>query len=143
VTHPDSEPKEQPAVDSTPALADHDLGQLRNQAKDGWRQAPRPTTAAPSTPLPRRPWPSGRAEVAARHAPRYAELIAEYPEIFTDWDRALAAEIQARTAAAVGAPQAADLKAHAQRLTGQVAEPDTREVVQDRLDRGPWFTLES
>lgn len=84
----------------------------------------------------------GRPQVAAHHAPRYAELIAEHPDDFTDWDRAFAAEIRARTAAATGTPDARELKARAQRLADRVADPDAREVVQDRLDRGPWFTLE-
>ncbi|MFI1030117.1 hypothetical protein [Streptomyces sp. NPDC020951] len=84
----------------------------------------------------------GRPQVAAHHAPRYAELIAEHPEAFTDWDRAFATEIRARTAAATGAPDARELKARAQRLADRVAHPDAREVVLDRLDRGPWFALE-
>ncbi|MEZ0067212.1 hypothetical protein ABIA32_003225 [Streptacidiphilus sp. MAP12-20] len=84
----------------------------------------------------------GRPQIAAHHAPRYAELIAEHPDDFTDWDRALATEIRARTAAATGSPDARELKAQAQSLTDHIADPDAREVVQDRLDRGPWFALE-
>jgi hypothetical protein len=84
----------------------------------------------------------GRPETAARHAPRYAELIAAHPGEFADWDIAFAAEIRARTAAAGGAPDAGELKARAQYLTDRIADRDAREVVQDRLDRGPWFTLE-
>lgn len=84
----------------------------------------------------------GRPQIAAHHAPRYAELIAENPEDFTDWDRAFATEIRARTAAATGSPDAGELKARAQHLTDRITDPDAREVVQDRLDRGPWFTLE-
>jgi hypothetical protein len=84
----------------------------------------------------------GRPRIAAQHAPRYAELIAEHPDAFTDWDIAFSVEILARTAAATGAPDAGELKARAQRLTDQVADSEAREVVQDRLDRGPWFALE-
>jgi len=84
----------------------------------------------------------GRPQVAAPHAARYAELIAEHPDAFTDWDRAFAVEIQARTAAAIGAPDAGKLKAHAQYLAGQVCDPAAREVVQDRLCHGPWFGLD-
>ncbi|MDX6315510.1 MAG: hypothetical protein QOF44_4974 [Streptomyces sp.] len=83
----------------------------------------------------------GRPRIAAQHAPRYAELIAEHPDFFADWDRANATEIQARTAAALGAPNAAELKSRAQHLTDQVADPDAREFVQDRLNREPWFGL--
>jgi hypothetical protein len=85
----------------------------------------------------------GRPQIATHHAPRYAELIAEHPDDFTDWDRAFATEIQARTAAAIGSLNAGELKARAQSLTDHIADPDAREVVQDRLDRGPWFTLET
>jgi hypothetical protein len=81
----------------------------------------------------------GRPQIAVLHAPRYAELIAEHP----DWDRAFATEIRARTAAATGSPDARQLKARAQSLADHIADPDAREVVQDRLDRGPWFALES
>lgn len=84
----------------------------------------------------------GRPRVAVQHAPRYAELIAEHPDAFTDWDRAFATEIRARTAAATGAPDAGELRARAQLLADRVADPETREVVQDRLDHGPWFSLE-
>lgn len=85
----------------------------------------------------------GRPWIATLHAPRYAELIDEHPEDFTDWDRAFATEILARTAAATGSPDAGELKARAQHLTDHIADPDAREFVQDRLDRGPWFTLET
>lgn len=85
----------------------------------------------------------GRPQIAILHAPRYAELIAEHPEDFTDWDRAFATEILARTAAATGSPDAGELRASAQHLTDHIADPDAREFVQDRLDRGPWFTLET
>jgi hypothetical protein len=83
----------------------------------------------------------GRPDIAAQHAPRYAELIEQHPDLFTDWDRAFATEVRARLAAALGDPNAAILKARAQELTGQVADPQAREVVQDRLDRDPWFAL--
>ncbi|MCT9007040.1 hypothetical protein [Streptomyces rhizosphaerihabitans] len=84
----------------------------------------------------------GRPWIAAHHAPRYAELIAEHPGDFTDWDVALSTEILARTAAATGAPDAGELKARARRLADRIADSDAREVVRERLDRGPWFTPE-
>jgi hypothetical protein len=84
----------------------------------------------------------GRPRVAAHHAARYTELITEHPDAFTDWDRALATEILARTAAATGSPDAGELRARAQHLTDRIATPENREVVQDRLDQGPWFALE-
>jgi hypothetical protein len=84
----------------------------------------------------------GRPRIAAHHAPRYAELIAEHPSVFTDWDSAFSVEILARTAAATGAPDAGELKARAQHLADRIADADAREVVRDRLDRGPWFALE-
>ena len=83
----------------------------------------------------------GRPHIAVLHAPRYAELIAQQPDAFTDWDRALSAEILARTAAATGAPDAGALRSHAGDLAGQVGDPGAREVVQDRLARQPWFGL--
>jgi hypothetical protein len=83
----------------------------------------------------------GRPQIAAIHAPRYRELMAESPDAFTDWDRALAAEVEARTAAAVGAPDASALKGHAQRLAEQIEDPESREVVLERLARQPWFDL--
>jgi hypothetical protein len=84
----------------------------------------------------------GRPQVATGHAARYAELIAEHPEAFTDWDRAFAVEVQARAAAALGASDAKELKTRAHDLAGQVADPEARDVVQDRLRLGPWFGLD-
>ena len=83
----------------------------------------------------------GRPEIAAHHAPRYAELIKQHPELFSDWDHAFATEVRARLAAAQRDPDAAILKARAKELTDQIADPPAREVVQDRLERGPWFGL--
>jgi hypothetical protein len=81
----------------------------------------------------------GRPHIAAIHAPRYAELIAETPDAFADWDRAFAAEVRARTAAATGAPDASALRAHAQDLAEHIEDPESREVVLERLARQPWF----
>jgi hypothetical protein len=83
----------------------------------------------------------GRPHIAAAHSARYAELIAEHPDAFTDWDRAFSAEVVARVAAATGAPDAQALKRHAEHLTGQIADPESREVVIDRLGHEPWFGL--
>jgi hypothetical protein len=83
----------------------------------------------------------GRPHIAAAHCARYAELIAEHPDAFTDWDRALSAEVLARTGAATGAPDARDLKAHAEHLADQVEDPEARAVVVERLGRQPWFGL--
>jgi hypothetical protein len=83
----------------------------------------------------------GRPHIAAAHCARYAELIAEQPDVFTDWDRALSAEVLARAAAAAGAPDAGVLKKRAERLTDQVEDPEARAVVTERLGRQPWFGL--
>jgi hypothetical protein len=83
----------------------------------------------------------GRPHLGAVHSAHYAELIAEHPDAFTDWDRALSAEVLARVAAATGAPDAADLKKQAGHLADQVEDPEARAVVVERLGRQPWFGL--
>jgi hypothetical protein len=50
----------------------------------------------------------GLLDVAARHASRYVELIAEHPAAFTDWDRAFAAEGLARVASRSGTADASE-----------------------------------
>jgi hypothetical protein len=80
----------------------------------------------------------GLVDVAARHARRYAELIAEHPAAFEDWDRAFAAEALARVASRIGSPDAPKLRAEAQRAADAVADAEDREIVVARLAAAPW-----
>ncbi|GAA4987667.1 hypothetical protein [Kitasatospora paranensis] len=80
----------------------------------------------------------GLLDVAARHAARYAELIAQHPMAFADWDRAFAAEGLARVAARSGAPDAAELTAEAHRLADALADPEDRRICRERLAAAPW-----
>jgi hypothetical protein len=80
----------------------------------------------------------GLPDVARWHADRYAELIAEHPAAFADWDRAFAAEAAARVAARSGDPRARQLKAEAQRLAEAVANPEERRICVERLAAQPW-----
>jgi hypothetical protein len=81
---------------------------------------------------------TGLLDLAERHARRCAELIAEHPAAFTDWDRAFAAEVAARIAARRGMQDAGPLKAEAQRLAEAVEIAGEREVCLDRLAAPPW-----
>ncbi|MEV6524288.1 hypothetical protein AB0M43_20240 [Longispora sp. NPDC051575] len=80
----------------------------------------------------------GLVDVAARHAARYAELIDAHPAAFADWDRAFAAEGLARVAARSGAGDAAALRDEAEKLAGELADPEDIRIVRERLARGPW-----
>jgi hypothetical protein len=80
----------------------------------------------------------GLADVAARHARRYAEMIAEHPAAFEDWDRAFAAEALARVASRAGDPDAPRLRAEAQRAAEAVADEQDRDIVVARLAAAPW-----
>jgi hypothetical protein len=75
----------------------------------------------------------GLLDVAAGHAARYSELIAEHPAAFADWDRAFAAEAVARIASRQKAPEADRLRAEAERLTDLIADPEDRAIVVARL----------
>ncbi|HEY0494728.1 MAG TPA: hypothetical protein VGD48_03230 [Kutzneria sp.] len=81
---------------------------------------------------------TGLLDVAQRHADRYAELIAEHPAAFADWDRALAAEIVARVASRLGRTEADQLKAEAHRLAEAVEHPEERRICVQRLAAAPW-----
>jgi len=81
---------------------------------------------------------TGLLDVAQRHAGRYAELIAENPAAFVDWDRALAAEAVARVASCTGSAEADRLKAEAQRLAQAVGDPEDRRICMQRLAAAPW-----
>jgi hypothetical protein len=81
---------------------------------------------------------TGLLDVAKRHAARYAELIAEHPAAFADWDRAFAAEALARVAARKGTPDAGTLRAEAQRRAEVVADSEDRRLCLERLAAGPW-----
>jgi hypothetical protein len=80
----------------------------------------------------------GLLDVASRHADRYAELIGQHPAEFADWDRAFAAEAQARIASRRNDPDAAQLKARARELADAVANPEERRICLDRLAAPPW-----
>jgi hypothetical protein len=80
----------------------------------------------------------GLLDVAARHAARYAELIAQHPMAFADWDRAFAAEGLARVASRSGDPEAASLKAEAHRLAEALEDPEDRRICLERLTAAPW-----
>jgi hypothetical protein len=80
----------------------------------------------------------GLVDVAARHARRYAELIAEHPAAFEDWDRAFAAEALARVASRAGDPDAPRLRDEAQRAAEAVADQQDRDIVLARLAAAPW-----
>jgi hypothetical protein len=81
---------------------------------------------------------TGLLDVASRHAGRYAELIAEHPAAFADWDRAFAAEILARVASRRGRPGAGRLKAEAHRLADAVQDHEDRRICLERLAAEPW-----
>jgi hypothetical protein len=81
---------------------------------------------------------TGLLDEAGRHAGRYAELIADHPAAFADWDRAAAAEALARVASMKGGPDAGQLKAEAQRLAEAVENPEDRRISLERLAAPPW-----
>jgi hypothetical protein len=81
---------------------------------------------------------TGLLDVARRHADRYAELIAENPAAFADWDRALAAEAIARVASRTGSTEADHLRVEAQRLAQAVEHPEERRLCRQRLAAAPW-----
>ena len=80
----------------------------------------------------------GQLETAARHAARFAELIAAHSAAFTDWDAAFCAEALARVAARSGAEDAAALKEEALRLAEAVAGEEDRRICLERLAAQPW-----
>ena len=80
----------------------------------------------------------GRPETAARHAARYAELIAAHPAAFADWDAAFAAEALARVASRTGAADAAELRERALRLAEAVSGEQDRRICLERLAAEPW-----
>ena len=81
---------------------------------------------------------TGLLDIAHRHAGRYAELIAENPAAFADWDRAMAAEAIARVASRTGSTEADRLKTEAQRLAHAVSDPEDRRICLQRLAAAPW-----
>lgn len=84
----------------------------------------------------------GLPDVALRHARRYAELIEAHLEVMEDWDHAFAAEALARALAGTGDLAAARVElARAEELTAQVADPEDRKVLLDRLAQQPWYGL--
>jgi hypothetical protein len=81
---------------------------------------------------------TGLLDEAGRHADRCAELIAEHPAAFADWDRAFAAEVAARVASRKGSAGAGQLKAEARRLAEAVDNPEDRRICLERLAAPPW-----
>ncbi len=81
---------------------------------------------------------TGLLDVAGRHADRCAELIAEHPAAFEDWDRAFCAEALARVASRKGSRDAGQLRAEAQRLAEAVENPEDRRICLERLAVPPW-----
>jgi hypothetical protein len=80
----------------------------------------------------------GRPDIARPHADRYAELIAQHPAAFADWDLAFAAEARARVAALSGDPGAPQLKAEAQQRAESLADEADRRILLERLAAPPW-----
>jgi hypothetical protein len=80
----------------------------------------------------------GLLDVAGRHADRCTELIAAHPAAFADWDRAFAAEVNARVASRAGRSEAGELKAEAQRLAEAIETPEERRICVQRLAAAPW-----
>jgi hypothetical protein len=81
---------------------------------------------------------TGLLTVARGHAARYAELIAQHPAAFTDWDRAFSAEALARVASLSGDPHAEQLKVEARRLAEAVTGAEERRICLERLTAAPW-----
>jgi hypothetical protein len=81
---------------------------------------------------------TGEFDLAQRHALRYAELIAEHPDAFVDWDRAFAAEVLARIATRAGRADAGPLRAEARRLADAVTNRVDRDLCLARLAAAPW-----
>ncbi|HTJ69563.1 MAG TPA: hypothetical protein VL551_18645 [Actinospica sp.] len=81
---------------------------------------------------------TGELATAARHAARYAELIAAHPAAFADWDSAASAEVLARIASRSGAADAAELKAEAVRVAEAVSGDEDRRICLERLAAEPW-----
>jgi hypothetical protein len=80
----------------------------------------------------------GQLDLASRHAERCAELIAQHPAAFADWDVAFAAEARARIASRSGDPAADELKAEAVKLAEGLADAEDRRICLDRLAAPPW-----
>jgi hypothetical protein len=84
----------------------------------------------------------GEADLALRHARRCLELIEAHPEVMEDWDMPFAYEALARASAAAGdLPAARRHFDRATELTGAVREDADRVIIENELERGPWFGL--
>jgi len=84
----------------------------------------------------------GLPDTAMRHAQRCSRLVEDNPDIATDWDRAFAAEVLARAYAATGdLDAAARHRAEATALAAEVADPEDKAIVVERLAGGPWYGL--
>jgi hypothetical protein len=84
----------------------------------------------------------GERELALHHATRCLEIIAQSPDEMSDWDAAFGYEASARANAALGRMDLArDALATAKELTSQVAEVEDRRILNQELEREPWFGL--
>jgi hypothetical protein len=85
----------------------------------------------------------GEPAVALRHARRCLELVLAHPDAVSDWDAPFAHEALARAFAGTGdVERARRHRELAVQLTGQVANPQDRGVLEAALPRGPWFGLD-
>lgn len=84
----------------------------------------------------------GLPDVGVRHARRCLALMEAEPEAMADWDLPFAHEALARALAGSGDVEAArPHKALAIALTGDVADPEDRSILEGELAREPWFGL--
>jgi hypothetical protein len=85
----------------------------------------------------------GLPAVSLAHARRCLELLEAHPDLAEDWDLAFAHEALARACAATGDVEAGRRhRETAVGLTGAIADPEEREIVEAELGRGEWFGLE-
>jgi hypothetical protein len=85
----------------------------------------------------------GDVAAGLRHARRCLDLVLAHPDDVADWDAPFAHEALARALAATG--DTASARRHrdlAVALTGRVADPQDREVLESALSGGPWFGLD-
>lgn len=84
----------------------------------------------------------GLPDTALRHARKCLALVQSHPGEMADWDIPFAHEALARALAASGDVRAArEHRATAVRLSGEVAGPKDRQILNAELDRGPWHGI--
>ncbi len=85
---------------------------------------------------------SGEPEVSLQHANRCLQLVEANPEAMEDWDRAFALEALSRAKAAAGDMDGARAtRALAEEACAAVSDPEDRAIVEEELQRPPWFGL--